>query len=325
NQSSEIIYAALSVAYTAELEQLGGIFVSVDGGEYWTQIGLSDYMLFDVTSYLQAADAAPPKSGFAQRGVAFPRSTVMAGTTSGLYQARTSGTGIILGEITAEDTGLAIDGAVVSTASGANCLTSLGYYLLLVPSGVHSVRVQAPGHMQLSAPSVQVMAGQSVEQHISVAQVSDNGSCAATYIFDSPADDRTLDVLRAFRDRVLARTCAGSGLISRYYRLSSDIIRLLQQQPRLKARCIELVGNARGLLKAALAGSRSVSPAAVLTEGQALLEDFSRAGAPELQRNLEKLLPLLRQKMITGILYPPSREEVLQPAASRPQYDILTK
>ena len=80
----DIVYAAL---------YRHGIYVSLDGGNYWTCAGLSDYLSFDVNT---TPNSMPHNATSAVRksSLNIPSSTIIAGTGSGIFKCSSSGTGL---------------------------------------------------------------------------------------------------------------------------------------------------------------------------------------------------------------------------------------
>lgn len=303
---NNIVYASLYKGYNASNENLGGTYITLDGGEYWTQIGLSDYLLYAVNSTevdgANAGRTAALKSG---RTISFPSSTVLAGSASGLYQSTTAGTGIITGTITSADNGRAITGALVS-AFGSNGQSVEGYYLLLVPAGVHSLVVTAPGYAQVVPPSVAVSAGQSVEQNIVMAPADqDNSSnCLAGLMLKGSSRSADLQALRNLRDHFLAKTPIGRRFTSLYYDLGNDIRPVLQKSPGLKQRCAQLIGRSLPYARLALSGEKTHLPAFLMDDISSFLFDLEAASPPDTKKKINKLRQELKQDTIKKLFSP---------------------
>ncbi len=289
-QSSDVVYASLAVAYTRDLNPLGGVFVSLDGAGYLTQVGLSDYILYAMNSFVPASVSADKEKPSKKSRISLPSSTLLAGTASGLFSSTTAGSGVISGSIMHAETGELIDGATVSTTIGANSVSSEGYYLLLVPAGVHTLQVTYPGYIQTAPPTVTVAAGTTVQQDCILQPTgSDNGTCLAEALLDRPQHKDVLCSLRVFRDRVLSRSGPGQYVIKQYYILGDDIVQVLTTYPELKTRCRDLLLKSLPLVEALLAEKKMQSSQTVKQGLTNLLKDLERASPAGLAKQLHSL------------------------------------
>ena len=130
----------------------------------------------------------------------------------------------------------------------------------MLPAGIHSLHVTAPGYAPLLVPSVSVAAGSSSEQKIIMTSAaSDNATtCIATRLLQGYRNTaQHLTCLRQFRDNVLAASPAGRALINHYYRLGQGIWQVVAQNPHLRQRATLLIAQA---LQRALYETRSVPP-----------------------------------------------------------------
>ncbi|MCX8043702.1 MAG: hypothetical protein N3B18_06190 [Desulfobacterota bacterium] len=237
--NSAIAYAALYKGYNESGEDLGGTYVTLDGGMYWTRIGLSDYRMFDVSAL--GTGMEPSRTATAS-SPSVPTSTLYAGTASGMYQATTAGTGIITGSIVSS-TGLPIDSAQIITSAGCGTQSVQGYYLLMMPAGMHSLQVMAAGFTPLMLPSVTVAAGQCIEQTIVMTPASpDNGTnCLASQLLTGNDRFDNLELLRTFRDGALHSLTGGAFFINSYYSLGADIMQVLGHNRYLRDRALSLI------------------------------------------------------------------------------------
>jgi photosystem II stability/assembly factor-like uncharacterized protein len=287
---SNIVYAALYEGIDDESNNLAGIYVTLDGGEYWTQIGLSDYLPYDVNSNVTDLKEPSKKIKSSQRTeISFPSSTVLAGTASGLYKTTTAGNGVITGNIIEQERGEMIDGAIVSSSFGSTCISEEGYYLLLVPSGVHRIQVQATGYTQASFPAATVSARQGVTQDITVTPVTDNGTCLASEVLSGTSHQKKLPLLRGFRDRVLKKTPLGKRLASLYYTLGEDVWKVLQKNPSLKKRCAKLMLKSIPIIESSLSGKRPRVAPSLLNELSQFLSDLEQSSPERLRKEINKL------------------------------------
>ncbi|MCX5903734.1 MAG: hypothetical protein NTV89_09770, partial [Proteobacteria bacterium] len=278
--NSDIVYASL---------YRHGIYVSLDGGNYWTCAGLSDYIMFDVNSGPAAARVA---GGFKQKGLIqnLPSSTILAGTASGMFKCSSSGIGLLSGTITAQDTGSTVDNAAVSSSSGSSCASSEGFYSLMMPAGVHDIEVAADGYDNASLFGITVNAGEMVTRDITLSTgTGDDGGCAATELLKNSTGRKHLPMLRAFRDAVLKKSPAGNRLVSLYYATGSEVRNVLKRNPQLRACAVLLLQNAIPVVLSSLA-TKSVSiPSSLLNEASCFLFDLEQASPARLKARINKL------------------------------------
>jgi photosystem II stability/assembly factor-like uncharacterized protein len=274
--NQDIVYAAL---------YRNGIYVSLDGGNYWTCAGLSDYILFDVNSG-PAADSKQQK-GLLQN---FPSSTILAGTASGMFKCSSSGTGLLSGTITAQDTGSTVDNAAVSSSSGSSCASSDGFYSLMMPAGVHDIEIAADGYNSATLFGITVNAGEIVARDIVLSTgPGDGDGCAATELLKNSANRKHLPALRAFRDAVLKKSLPGNRLTALYYAAEGDVRKVLKKNPQLRTRAVRLLQNALPVVLSSLS-TKSVSiPSSLLNEASCFLFDLEQASPARLKARINKL------------------------------------
>jgi hypothetical protein len=272
----DIVYAALF---------RNGIYVSLDGGNYWTCAGLSDYMIFDVNSIPVAARAA---GRLLQKDSTqnIPSSTIVAGTASGILSCLSSGTGLLTGTITAQDSGDTIDNAAVSASCGSSCASSDGFYLLMMPAGAYDVAIEAEGYSS-QHHEITVTAGEIVTRDIVLSQGGGgDGGCAATELLKNSAGRKHLPVLRAFRDTVLKKSPLGSRLTALYYAAEGDARKVLKRNPQLRARAVALLLHAMPAVLASCAAQSVSIPAGLLNEVSCFLFDLEQASPAELKARI---------------------------------------
>jgi hypothetical protein len=274
--NQDIVYAAL---------YRNGIYVSLDGGNYWTCAGLSDYILFDVNSG-PAADIKQ-QNGLLQN---FPSSTILAGTASGMFKCSSSGTGLLSGTITAQDTGSTVDNAAVSSSSGSSCASSDGFYSLMMPAGVHDIEIAADGYDSASLSGITVNAGEMVTRDIVLATgPGDGGGCAATELLKNSANRKHLPALRAFRDAVLKKSLPGNRLTALYYAAEGDVRKVLKKNPQLRTRAARLLQNAVPVVLASLKAQSLSIPSSLFNEASCFLFDLEQASPARLKARINKL------------------------------------
>jgi hypothetical protein len=247
-----------AIVYAASF--YGGVFISLDQGGYWTQIGLSDFLVYDLVqlSSVQGFSALLTKAALQ---FTIPSATIVAGTTSGLYQYSSAGSGMVTGAIIAQDTGKAINAAQVSSSCGSSCISADGYYLLLMPSGIHTIDIAAEGYYAETISGVQILSGGSIVRDISLEPREDSNSCPAAALLSNMPGQRYLSVLRRFRDSVLAASCDGQELIALYYAHGPSLVQVLEKRQDLRSRCLSLLTQCMPALEAALSGKvLSLSP-----------------------------------------------------------------
>jgi len=145
-------YSSL-IVYAATRDQ--GIYITLNGGEYWALLGLSDYRSYNLLlPFLLEGSLSSHLSAF------FSPTPLYAGTGSGLLQYNASATGLISGMVTDTVKGRGIDGAKVITDTGGVAISVDGYYLLFSPAGVCTVTASAKGYKSSSEQGVKVIAGE---------------------------------------------------------------------------------------------------------------------------------------------------------------------
>jgi len=244
------VYAALFKGFNDCLDDacvgLNGVYISFNGGAYWTQIGLSDYFVYDVNSFASAPVALRGRS------LSYPPATVVAGTESGAYaSSMTTGRGTIIGFVIDADNRTGIVDAVVSTDTGSKCRTiEEGFFTLFVASGKHRVSAYAPGYASNGASDVTVVTG----------GVTDLGTIALTAGGTDPNGSTCfledllgvrhsgLDLFRQFRNEVLNRTPFGRRLSAAYYRLGKAAFDRVDRDPELKSACLALIADAAQII-----------------------------------------------------------------------------
>jgi photosystem II stability/assembly factor-like uncharacterized protein len=285
---SDIIYAA---------SFYGGIFTTLNRGDYWTLIGLADYLVYDV-ALLNSRSGPQALRAHADIPPPVPSSTIVAGTTSGLYQYSAAGSGILSGFITAENTGKPVDAALIISSCGSSCVSASGYYLLLMPSGIHTVSVSAQGYHAENIAGMQVPAGGSIVRDISLKPLSNSGSCPAAALLRS----NHLPVLRRFRDSVLSSSPDGQKLIALYYAHGPALINIFMKRPDLRARCVSLLEKCLPALDAARPEQALSLPSPLADDAVSLLQDMEAAAPAGMKAAFTLLRRYLRNRQDLKIL-----------------------
>jgi hypothetical protein len=261
-------------------------------------MGLSDYLVYDVQHSIVSASVAPVYRA-SGRSSTVPQSIIVAGTTGGMYQYATSGTGIVYGSITDRDNGSVVPAAEVSTGCGSSCASADGYYLLLLPAGNHTLAVEASGYHRAVVSDVTVLAGQSLMQDVALDPLADGQFCLAASLLQGSPDRAVLQALRTFRDSVLAGSQQGRDLTAVYYAGSAPAIRMLRHHPGLFARCRALLYKLLPYVQAANSGTGGPIPCALLNEAHALLFDVEHASPSAALRDT---IRSVRQKLTEDCL-----------------------
>jgi photosystem II stability/assembly factor-like uncharacterized protein len=290
--SSDIVYAA---------SFYGGIFATLNRGNYWTLIGLSDYLVYDV-AWTGSTAALSPLQTSAVPQPAIPSATIVAGTTSGLFQYSASGSGLLNGVITAEDTGQLLDAVQVSSSCGSTCVSAEGYYLLLMPSGMHSVDISAAGYHTATLAGVQILAGESIARDIALEPRSDSSTCPAVALLKNMPGRMYLPVLRKFRDSVLGSSRDGRELIALYYRLGPALIPVLEKQQDLRVRCLDLLDRCMPAIESALSGKIFSLSETLDSDARALLAELENAAPLNMKASFTQLKRVLRDQKALKLL-----------------------
>ena len=164
----------------------------------------------------------------------------------------------------------------------------------MLPSGIHTLYVTAPGYAPLAQPSIAVGAGQSVEYTIVMTPVSsDNATtCLATRLLEGIDGFSTgLSLLRGFRDQVLVGTPAGRFFTRRYYELGPDLWNLLRSHPPLRDRAAGLMVRAASLVSQRPRGI----PDGSLDTLSAFLFDCESAAPPPLRARINDMRCRMRR------------------------------
>jgi hypothetical protein len=138
-----------SVIYAATLDE--GIYLTFDGGDYWTRLGLSDYFSYDLLlPFLNEKGLSSPIRD------SFSPVPLYAGTGSGFLQFNASGVGMIEGMILDCVNEEGITGAEVTTDTGGIALSLDGYYLIMAPAGICTVSAATDCYQSAHAEHVVV-------------------------------------------------------------------------------------------------------------------------------------------------------------------------
>lgn len=297
------VYVALYDALTEDQRTLGGVYASFDGAGYWTQIGLSDYALHDINNISPDITKTPRlRSGRGDSAQMFPAADIIAGTESGLYTVTTAGAGYVSGRIISQTTAQPVDGAIISSDSGSHGISSAGYYMLMLPSGSHTLQVTASGYLPASLQAVTVAPGESVEHNVSLQAVGqDNGSaCFAELLVAGTPYGYSLPLLRSLRDRVLAQSPGGKQLADLYYTCGRDIWDSVKNNEGIRQRCLQLLLKALPCIGDYLAEQKPFAYS-LLNEAALLLFDIEQSAPQNLKSRIHRIRKALTPEIINGL------------------------
>ncbi len=305
-----ILYAAMFQALTFDGIDLGGVYVSLDNGAYWTQMGLSHYFLYSVGSSRLPEKQERFRNTLQSASEPLPAAdAVFAGTASGLLGSQLSGSGTITGSITVAGTGGRIDKAVIRADCGAACISSDGLYMMVVPAGTHELAVHAEGYVQDATNSITVRAGASASHDITMQPVSEQPFCLAEQLFAQSSEGSSLRLLRRVRDELLCATPQGRRLCTLYYRLGRGLQAVLKRSPHLRARLKQIAVPALQVFATALAGATPHIDAGLLSDVSGLLLDIAQQSPHDVRSAITEVRRILRRS-------PPLF--IMQPQADRP-------
>jgi len=104
-------------------------------------------------------------------------------------------------------------------------------------------------------------------------------------------EDSRLEIVRLFRDDVLAASPAGRQLINLYYNKSGELINIFQEHPAIKARAKALLDKAIPAVASFLAGNSTAGllNGEIAAEADALINDIEAVRPGFLKESLSKL------------------------------------
>ena len=147
-----------------------GIYISYNGGDYWTLFGLSDYWLYDIL--VSPSHPSPSKLRKINERELTPASKLYAGSGSGIFKYTGSGIGTIAGLVTDASTATGITGAILSTDTGGTALSLTGSYVMVVPAGLCTVSASMEGYQTSSQSGVTVASGEETTVNLSLMPLS---------------------------------------------------------------------------------------------------------------------------------------------------------
>jgi hypothetical protein len=213
-----------------------------------------------------------------------------------MYQFRTAGSGILSGTISSAQTGAPINEAVLSTSYGGTCISSNGYYLLMVPAGTHTVTAQAFGYLSSTESGIVVNAGESSTRDITLIAQSNNQTCPATLLLKGTKREYMLAGFRDFRDRVLTGNSFGRELIKYYNNSGNSLLKLIQKHSGIKKRCLTLLDRLMPLITSALKGNPLIIPDPLSAEIDSIVQDLSKISGDDLEKDFSIIMEAVRSK-----------------------------
>jgi len=170
-----------------------GIYISHDGGNYWTLLGLSDYWLYDILSSYSTPLASKDRAVSGSSHL--PSSELYAGSGSGILEYSGSGIGVVTGMVTDGKTGTGITGGALSTDTGGIALSLDGAYVMVLPAGVCTVTASMDGYQSCSRSGVVVTAGGDATVDLSLMPLSSpNMKSIQTNLVGPPAPGANIQI-----------------------------------------------------------------------------------------------------------------------------------
>jgi len=319
-----IVYAALYKGYDdnctySVCPDRNGIYVSYDGGDYWSLLGLSDYYLYDVNVYNTGSGvgARAVQNG---RSLSYPTADVYGGSASGGHTTSMStGRGTVMGFVKSSETGEFIgDADIMSLTSPASKTRTMenGYFNLNTATGTHRISVRAANHSSRIQANVVVVNGGFADMGTAALSGGTPGpdpepdnTCFLEDILG--ARSRDLAPFRDFRDHVLDRTKYGRGLTRLYYSSGTEILAAMADNAKLRARAVQIVQGAVPLFTAISNRERATMTVAFLNRVSAFLFELEKVASPELKEKIHQVrLSIKREDLferLSAARYPPKK------------------
>ncbi len=311
---SNIVYQGLSMAYRKDLVSFGGVYMSLNGGEYWNKAGLTGHSLHTINANTSAASGSTSARVLhLKKSAPLSLSPIFAGTSSGLFEASSGLIGLIHGYVKT-DSGDLLDNATV-TCKGSPEYTSDhdGYYEVLASAGEHMLSSDHKYYTQETTPLVVVTPGSVVYKDIIMKPVvgenddddngtsPDNSTCPVKYLVEKTSQNNHLILLRMFRDEILVKSPAGRQLVDLYYDLACGVWNIIKKDPKLSQRCLELISSAALITDTALKNKSVALPQELVNSLMQAFIDLQKSSPPTLKHNLSLVKPYLKKKTIKNI------------------------
>jgi len=258
-----------------------GIYISHDGGDYWTLLGLSDYDLLDILTSGSGVSAS--KTGRVSRNES-SSSELYAGSGSGMMEFTGSGLGIITGTVTDAVTGMGITGATLSTDTGGIALSLTGHYVMNLPAGLCTVSASMEGYQPSSASGIVVTSGEetTVDFALDLGPVTEP-DCPAEVALRN--NESQLSILRSFRDKVLNKKLPSLKLSELYYEHSWELVSIFLADEKLRKKtALLLIELIPGIQSVTEGGSITITTSQLDTIKALLARTASHTGKNSFSR-----------------------------------------
>jgi PKD repeat protein len=223
----------------------------------------------------------------------FQVSNPCATTISIDLESTIAGTGIVSGVVVETRTGEGITGAMLRSTGGISAQSDSGVYVMLHPSGIFSLTGSAAGFVP-ATHSLTVNSGGYTELNMALDNGTLTGACFLKS-FQGEAGPR-VETLRRFRDRVLGATDQGKRYTRLYYRYSSEILQMMQNDTELADDIYRCTVNLMPLAEKMLHGKEAVPDAQQHSLLTGCLEKMRAHAQPALKGELELLLKDLEKQ-----------------------------
>lgn len=129
-----------------------------------------------------------------------------------------------------------------------------------------------------------------------IGKKGDNSTCPAEKVLTADSSEKTLTLLRSFRDQRLSTTPQGRNLIRLYYRHGRDIWQVLEKNLALKDRCRTLIAESAPFIASLLHDKDTGLPAELSGEIIKFLSCFEAAAPGQLSGLLQEIRRYLQVK-----------------------------
>jgi hypothetical protein len=110
-------------------------------------------------------------------------------------------------------------------------------------------------------------------------------------------EERSLTLLRRFRDEVLAKDGQGKKYITLFYRHAPEISLLLDKNPDLRLKTIRLIKELLPQIRSLLKGKEARFTPEIIEEIESLLDQFKAQASPGLKRTIEAVKEKRKQEV----------------------------
>jgi outer membrane protein assembly factor BamB len=199
---------------------------------------------------------------------------------------------VISGTVTSTSTGAGAEGAsmILSGTTSSNTSTDAnGFYVFeWLVNGSYTVRPRRLGFVFTPLSQSATVASADVTGVDFSGRRRLGGICPASQALGD-GNDALLDMLRTFRDEVLAKTPEGRRYIAAYYEGAPEIARLMMEHPLLAVKTAQTLRKCAPAVSSAIEGRPFELTGGALSDAQKLIDIFSDKASPELNAILEDL------------------------------------